>query len=617
MIKKSWLLVFVCLIFGIVLPISVIHADDSDYSITKFRENINIQPNGSAIINYRVQYQFDDDMHGVYLTQALRNDKQGIQLQKVMVNQQPIGPYNGGSTGVETLRDGQNVQYKVHVPIKADDVKNVEWQYVLQDYAHRYQDIGEINAFVIGDTWDTDLNDVVITVQLPQGMQKPFGNYTHSVETAKFNGDAKVGRYTYQNNFLPAETAVELHAYFNQQTLAQAPQIAQKQLTNLKAQEKAIASRQRIAQKRTHLFQYVTFLLPIIGMAISLFAAMMYRRKRQASGANFININNFDMPSELAPAIINQQLHGYSSDAATSFSATIMDLLARKYLTVTPAVHEDMHGLRGLLTSLDKKSNQPELLLTVEKTMGLQSFELTVLEVLFDTRTDLMLGQTVSTKEFTNASSKLVKRYNKKISIFAHQVGEATNEPFIDVKANQLYKFLAITGPSLIGLGVIIELILMFGTQWGIVNWYFGVGVIGMIFLGIAMVVLNFKQQRKFIYQQDKWSKAQAWQNFGYMLKHIGDFDKKSVPDVILWDRYMGYALILGAGAEMAAALKRMQPINELTTNYLPAYMVYSALINSGTGNGFVTTSSSGSSSGGLGSGSSGGFGGGSGGGAF
>lgn len=607
---KKWLLILCSMLVSLFMfHLKTAYADDN-YQITHFNEHINVNSDGSANLNYQLTYKFDDAMHGFLIKQGL---EKGLQLKGPVVakvNNQDIGKYIGGNQGLEIINGDTSQTFKVHYPIKAGQTYQLNVQYQLANFAQRYTDIGEINNFVIGENWAVDLNNVAITVQLPRGQQKLFGTYTHTNSAGKFVGNAQTGLYKLTAAQINAGEAVELHSYFDQQTLAQAPQNKRAQLTHFKAVEAKIMANNKRAQRVAFFIQWVAGIFVVLGIICAIYARQYWVKRRNRALGSYVPLHNYELPSQLAPAIVANQLYDSGVDVNGAFNATMMDLTARHYLSVGQKV-----AMGKFINSRKATNNLEFTLLKLDN--HLLPFELLVIKILFSEDYANQIGAKVAVKDFKYAHSSVVKRYGKflnELSVTMRK--DAQLNKIVDTQANVFYQSMKGFAAVLTTIGAVLYVGLLLFSANMTVN--LATIISGGIFVIIAIGLIIFAARRTLIYQAPHWRTAQDWFDFGSMLKNVGEFDIKQVPDVTLWDRYMGYAVVLGAGAEVMHALAKYVPADTTNDNLVPMYLAFNAINTNNAYVGSALASSGSSSSGGLGGGmSSGGGGASSGGGAF
>lgn len=575
---------------------------DGDYEIKQMHEHVTINPDGSATIRYNLIYDFDDDMNGVYVSQETDQDVKLIGSPTATVNGQVVGNYSAGNRyGLEQKRDGDVTQFRVHYPVKADRTYQVTWTYQLANVAKRYQDVGEINWKIIGTNWQTDLQHTKIVIQLPKMTYQTLQAWTHSKSTTQFVVDKQAGTLTYEKARVNPDQPVEVHTMFDQAALSTATQRTGNRRSTILDQERAIAERAEKTAKRDKAMQgYVTWLaiLPL-GLLIRLIA--LWRRIRAQNKHVIETPHNYELPSDLPPAVVGWQLRDSGAAVSTLFSATLMDLLAKRVLTVSEEP--------------TKKWRKPNYRIQLDRMITFNDFEATLLTILFGEEVEV--GKSIQTQTMQDGESAFAKRYTNKIDRFEDQVRRAAKPVnLIDHDAvSQLTQWQVWT------IVAAVAVIVINGAVWvmssaHIAGWFTGASVGLSVLIAVVAFAMAVKIRR--IYTVEGWPIAEAWFGFGRMLRDVGQFEVKQVPDVMLWDRYLAYAVVLGVADKVADALRQAQlePVDDMA-NFVPIYVAYTMFSPSSVSAYGVTSNGSDTGSSWGTGGSSGGFGGGSGGGAF
>ena len=575
---------------------------DGDYEIKQMHEHVTINPDGSATIRYNLIYDFDDDMNGVYVSQETDQDVKLIGSPTATVNGQVVGNYSAGNRyGLEQKHDGDVTQFRVHYPVKADRTYQVTWTYQLANVAKRYQDVGEINWKIIGTNWQTDLQHTKIVIQLPKMTYQTLQAWTHSKSTTQFVVDKQAGTLTYEKARVNPDQPVEVHTMFDQAALSTATQRTGNRRSTILDQERAIAERAEKTAKRDKAMQgYVTWfaILPL-GLLIRLIA--LWRRIRAQNKHVIETPHNYELPSDLPPAVVGWQLRDSGAAVSTLFSATLMDLLAKRVLTVSEEP--------------TKKWRKTNYRIQLDRMIAFNDFEETLLTILFGEEVEV--GKSIQTQTMQDGESAFAKRYTNKIERFEDQVRRAAKPvTLIDHDAvSQLTQWQVWT------IVAAVAVIVINGAVWvmssaHIAGWFTGASVGLSVLIAVVAFAMAVKIRR--IYTVEGWPIAEAWFGFGRMLRDVGQFEVKQVPDVMLWDRYLAYAVVLGVADKVADALRQAQlePVDDMA-NFVPIYVAYTMFSPSSVSAYGVTSSGSDTGSSWGAGGSSGGFGGGSGGGAF
>lgn len=126
----AWILSLVTVVSVVLLGLTSIASADDDYAITNFDQQIQVQSDGSAKVDLKTTYKFDDDMNGVYMQQGLGDDVVLAGTLKVTVNNQPVAEYSEGSKKglkIENIYEGKKgVRFKLYNPVEQGNTATIE-----------------------------------------------------------------------------------------------------------------------------------------------------------------------------------------------------------------------------------------------------------------------------------------------------------------------------------------------------------------------------------------------------------------------------------------------------------------------------------------------------------
>lgn len=619
--KKKQLIGWLSL-FGIILiTLQVKPANAADtYEINRYQTQVDVQKDGSALVKQTMQFAINDDINGIYLNQDLgTNVGKAKQLEnpKITINQHQFSPGTGQSGQYQLTKDQQVYRFKLFQPASDGDTLNVVLTYRLTNLIINYQDTAELNWRVIGKGWDTDLNNVTITIQLPSSLKSnQLKSWTHGDLSGHQTVDAQDGqvKITLANN--PANQMLESHLIFpTNVTPDNFNQLDQPKKATILATEKRLAesaNRKRLIQHNLVLSISVA-LIAILPIGIGL---MRYYIKRQLPKQNYQTNHPehvYELPDQNGPAVI-QYLLNYPQQKAlktASISATILDLVARGNLEI----NELSNHTRTFLNQ--KKTNYQLKLISQQK---LTSSEQSLIDWLF---TLIGQDQVVTLQQIENyPKNNHQTRFNRAYKDWqaaVEQEGQATG--WLLAHAHTTVNFVNNCFVASISLFVVSLFAVFFNllAPWSLIS-------------GGLLTAYCFWQRRHLqIWSSWGQQKRYEWLGFKQMLHDITSLDMSAVTDVILWDRYLSFATAFGIAERVIKALN-IQFSPEVITTMPLGYFYYSGLGQNMTINqsfnhaldhsfnqAFSTANATSvnGGSGGFSGGSSGGFGGGSGGGTF
>lgn len=590
------------------------------YDISRYQVNVDVQPDGSAQVEQKTVFDIQDDIHGVYINQNLQTNvgqPKKLVNPQVAVNGHPFSQSESGTEGTYSLTDTQqNYRFKLYQTAQDGNQLAVTLKYQLQNLIINYRDTAELNWKVIGDAWDSDLQNVQVVIQLPTTFKKAdLKSWTHGNLDGQQVVEPDKGRVTIKLANNPANQFVESHIIFPTAVTAANPnQIDQSRRAAIIKQEARLAqqaNQERKAQKR----RYWLLSIGAVVLAPGMFLLILRKIRKTLPVMTYTGQapeHVYDLPDENGPAVVRQLLALPITETAgaESLSATILDLVARKNLTID--VQEPKKEL------FHKK--MPQFSLTLVNRNQLSHSEKKLVSWLFDVVGD---GQHVSLFEI----EKYPKRHSAKLfnqHYHGWQTAVATEASRSGWLREHIAELMTSLNYWLIGLGALF-LILIFGALIGLVAWW------TLIPMGLVFILTVWRRFNLQLWTQLGYEKRGEWQGFKQMLKDISTLDMANVPDVLLWDRYLSYATAFGIADKVVKALKIRLTPEQLQTMPLGYYYYYGYTGGVNIGQSFTTAlnSSVGSAvsaanptsvsggSGGFSGGSSGGFGGGSGGGTF
>ncbi|MBZ6010400.1 DUF2207 domain-containing protein [Leuconostoc gelidum] len=545
----------------------------ADYRVTNYQQEVHITENGTADIDKTVTYKFDDDMNGVYLKESLTKPIDGNKpyqwggLQTITVTRngekaRPITPRVGDENiGYVTSKTPSSVQEKVYYPIKANDDITVRYIYRLKDLMINWDDVSELNWRIISN-WDQALENVKITVFLPKQPAKTLKGWVHSSSIGHLTINKKRAELRVTTARVKANHTLELHTYFDKSQTPLNTNIQPGHRAKIISQSEA--ERTIKHNKTLRMIAICGFIvIPIVFLA--LFALILWykfrirnqlRHAQQKSGINMGTVHIYDIPNDLGPALINARIK-QQADISKVIVATLMDLIARKKVTIT----------------YQNVSDVDHAVYRVVDESGLRQFEILLIDMIFGKkRVD------VYQHEFQKPESRVSKRIHNGIASFQREISAAeAKDSIIDsVTTNKVSstKILMMALLVIVGGSAIIGLLFManYSNIWQL--WLVAGGMFIMSLVGLLIL----KQQSTTFFTvpegvTEKWQ----WTGFAAMLHDIANLDNKTVLDVQLWDKLLAYAVIFGEANQVAKTLKLWSEDANISVINLPVYMIYSS----------------------------------------
>ncbi|MCP0887424.1 DUF2207 domain-containing protein [Ligilactobacillus sp. WILCCON 0076] len=575
------------------------------YDITNYSVNINVHSDGSANIVQAITYDFDGTAHGVFYTQALRNNQQTLTDPKVYLNSKnslvEAVPSTSQAKNTYTLNKKNNdYTFKVYHPVNSSTL-TVTYSYKLSQVVKNYADTADLNWKIIGSNWDTALHNVHIAIQLPEKNVSSLQAWSHG----SLNGTTKVNRKSGQVILKlkrnPANTYVEAHLLFAKSVTSQNTYVSSKKHKVQAQKKEAALAKKAIAEKNENklLSKIIGTILFISGLFLALL--VLFRNARKPYNTLFpFSLHkaphSFEMPPFSAPIAQVLCFNRYPDNQA--FSAYLLELAAQKRIAITQL--EPKKSIR--------KPNHPDYQITLLDKSLLVGKDNQFLKLLFSTGTNDSFTFSKLKKVSNRTSEKLEAAFSSwtKAQYDAAQKLHYLNSSVSSIKGSLIASFIFAT-------------IFMLGGAFLVKLLWLNI-LSGLFILGFLIAYFYLWRTRS-PFTVGGVTKINDIRGFYTMLDDIGRFNLRELNDRILWEDIMPYAVAFGLASKVVKALATTFSKDELQTNfgfyYLLTYNQAFYFDSSFTTNFQGSIASVSGGSGGFSGGSSGGFGGGSGGGAF
>jgi len=605
-ITYGWWGVLVSLVFGITL-LSWPNRVQADYEVNDYNMHVAIAKDGSAQVTQAMTYVFDDDYHGVFNVQDLRGI-QGAQFQRVTtkLNQGPTitakPQQTGQSNTYQLTQNKQKMRVKLYRTVQDDDQLRVIYHYKLLGVVTNYADTAELNWKIIGSGWETDLNHVKLTIQLPAKHVSALQAWTHGALTGQTKVNRQAGRVVMTLPRNPAEQFVETHLLFpTSVTSTNRRTSSKKRKAAVQKQEAALARAANQKRQQQKLVRHWLY-----GVAIAVFGVIVLgmswwlRRHPVNPHTRPVPLNHSFTVPPVKPAVA-QALWRTKSPDTQALSAEMLRAAADHELTIDVDQATKRH---------------PEVTLT-----KLQPLSNSFLAACFKqvTATDSLTLKALQKFGKRDEKGRLNKWFKKWQTEVDEEVAFYQDARNFSVRNHWL------------GFTITLAVLSILVTLSGLLISPLAVGITAAITFGVTlifMIMTIVKYQQVSINTDEGLELVNQINGFQRMLKDIGHFNTAKIGDLILWEEILPYAAAFGLAQQVAAKLEVDFGAAALATGigiYYPIFFSGHQFDLSGAiGNSFTSAlqasssaSSSTGGSGGFSGGSSGGFGGGSGGGAF
>ena len=571
---------------------------DVDYDITNVDVTAHVNTNGSLLMERRIIYKFDDDAHGVFYQQNLTNNQE-LKNQQVRIisgkNSQPVVQSDSHANNTYELSHGDHgYRFKVWHNVTDGDKFTVIYTYEITNAIINWKDTAELNFKIIGDGWDTDLDNVRVGIFFP-GPVKDLKAWAHGDLSGQITVNPEKGNIIMTAANVSGNEGIEVHSLFPTAVTSQNKNIRdQNHKKYVLNQEAKFAREANERRQRSRIFGLGALALSGLFSLFIIIKSFTLKKSGVKPKKEKQLPRNYDLP-RVSP-VMAEILDIDNKPSSRSLTAYLMELAVQKRIEIDPVKVRRKTYYKISLTDKDLKDEVP------------------LIRYLFNKVGD---GKSFTTYELKkHRSSKLSKIF---ASWQKQKKQEAVSAGFLDKQIE-----------SKKDTNLVLMIILLVLSGAGIIAAFFssegaaGLFIAVVILIGVAILATIYSNKKLSPYTDKGAEATNQVRGFKKMLDEIGNFKMREVGEMPLWEKIMPYAVALGVSKKVLKQLK-IEFADEIDdANILfwgPFYSSgqdgFASNFNSSFNSGANLNSSASGGSGGFSGGSSGGFGGGSGGGAF
>ena len=627
--KTIWMAVLLILFL---MPVFKADASSGTYDITSYDVMVEIADNGDAKVTEAIEYSFSGSFNGV-LRDIDFSRTSGISDVTVRVSQNGSErTFTGASTGAantyEATTAGNLMKLKVYEK-SGSDTKTFIYGYTLKNVVEKYNDIATFNRKIIDTNWTVPLENVRITIKIPEGASKddlkvfahgPLTGTSSIKDSSTFDFTVPLVQGTFVETLaiFPPKLVPGSTNTFNRDELPAILTNEQKLADDAnKLREEAIKKleRENFLKNLKGTLDPIFILATIFGLAATAYGNLKFSKevKPQFEGDYYR-----ELPGDYSPAVMSYLMMKGGSKPE-DIMATLLDLARKKVVSLTLVSTTE----KGLIFKTTDEVYRLEWLKR-EKLDELRPHEAFLAEWFID-RIGGGEGLDIDDLEKMTKKKTFARQFAKdyeKFKAYAIDEGEAQGF-YTGNKTNGIGTFIAI-GFGLLILGGLSTFLL--GPGFGI-----AAGVSGLLLI----TSMGIQSVRKKLTPYGAEQKA-MWEAFKKFLLDFSNLEKADIPAITIWEHYLVYAVSLGVAKEVIDQLPRVfseRDLSDPNLTYMRGYGSYNSMymmnhmvsdtvrsVASAVNTANIASSAMSSGSGGGGGfsgGSSGGGGGGGGGGAF
>ena len=563
-----------------------VEASSSDLKLNHLEFEVQINADGSMNITEKWNIQIKDTntlyktfktdktkyskITNVEVTEVSNGKKQSLQPQNQWSYHIPKGNYYGG------MNDDNEFEIAWGVGLEdssATKVYNISYQ--VKDAIAKYSDYAELYWQLIGKEFEVDANKITGTIFLPMHASdrdeiKVWGH------TEDMNGEiyaTNTNKIEFKVNQFRAGRYVEIRTLFPTQMITNTNRGDNTPRLETVIQEETTwanqANQRRKMKENTKTMLVIGINIVVAILTIFMIKSIIKNSKKIRSRKKLLPSQEIEyyreMPRKNAtPAealfLINQQVRGFNNSTYLGkiFSATLLDLSLKKIIDF-------------------EVRNEKDITIKIEKDKPDELESMKDEKVIYEFLKKSCEGKNgeITTKEL----EKYIKKSSQKVLTLAQDISEHTEQALYEKQladSKKVNEKINITACLIFLVVVIILAIVGF-----IIAISFSVNVIAVIpfiLTGIIqLTVFSILFSKTSQLTQEGIDEKEKWKGLKSYMEDFSRLDKREVPEIVIWEKFLVYATVFGIANKVLKQLKIVYPniSEELTLgNYGYLYLM-------------------------------------------
>lgn len=608
------------------------HADG--YSMTQTYISATVEADGSLTVVEGRQFDFDDDINGVFWEINTGTNQQGgtagvdvLSVEEEDTAFNKVDSANKGDSGVYTVEQtSDGVRIKVFSPHESGDSAIYYVSYTMTGAVMNWADTAELYWKFVGDGWSADSDDVEMEVRFANAAAGTaavkgdnFRAWGHGPLTGDVSLDEDEPMVTYTIPCVHQGEFAEARIAFPSDWVPQLAASGEERMSTILSEEKEWADEANARRAHARMIANALAVLSVVAAVAFTGTIVMLKLRKRKPKPLFQDEYFRDVPSSDHPAVLSA-LMSWNEVPDQAYIATLMKLTDDRVIKLEQAtVTKAKKGLLGR----EKEEQTYRVTVTDEawKAAKKDGIDRDVLKVFFAGVKPDKDG--VRSRTFSELEEYASERTTS--------VGDKLEDYQSTVKGKlEARELIASDGTVALVAGLVLGIIIVFGILGSLFYTDFADANVGAAMISIPVTIVGFVLSCTFRRYTSEGAEVAARCK---ALKHwLEDFTrlKEAVPsDLILWNKLLVMGVALGVSKEVLRQLAEAVPADlrnsdDFYDNYPCYWWYYHHYGNESPLDSFndvyhetirELASSSDSSSGGSGGGFSGGGGGGVGGG--
>lgn len=623
----------VCALVALALLLLPAAAHADGYSMTQTYISATVEADGSLTVVEGRQFDFDDDINGVFWEINTGSNQQGgtagvdvLSVEEEDTAFNKVDSANKGDSGVYTVEQaGDGVRIKVFSPHESGDSAIYYVSYTMTGAVMNWADTAELYWKFVGDGWSADSDDVEMEVRFANAAAGTaavkgdnFRAWGHGPLTGDVSLDADEPMVTYTIPCVHQGEFAEARIAFPSDWVPQLAASGEERMSTILSEEKEWADEANARRAHARMIANALAVLSVVAAVAFTGTIVMLKLRKRKPKPLFQDEYFRDVPSADHPAVLSA-LMSWNEVPDQAYIATLMKLTDDRVIKLEEATETKKKGL----LRREKEEQTYRITVTDEawKAAKKDGIDRDVLKVFFaGVKPDKDGVRSRTFSELEEYASERATSVGDKLEDYQNTVkGKLADSEYVASDGIVAMVFCLVLG-ILIAFVPVGSIFFTDGAQANITAAVISVPIV-LVGIGVGLTFRRFTPEGAEVAARCK------------ALKHwLEDFTrlKEAIPsDLILWNKLLVMGVALGVSKEVLRQLAEAVPADlrnsdDFYDNYPCYWWYYHHYGNESPLDSFndvhhetirELASSSDSSSGGSGGGFSGGGGGGVGGG--
>ena len=483
------------------------------------------------------------------------------------------------------------------------DKRKYKIEYKVNDAIAKYSDYAELYWQFIGEDFEIPARDVSGTIYLPENAKKQEDIKVWG-HVESLNGEiyaTGLNKIEFRLEGFNPGRYVEIRTLFPTNMISSSTRGSNREILEDVIEEETVWANEANQRRENRERMNLIILISIIGITliISIIVLKKYLKYRKIAKElpdkykisqeiiYYRDIPREDATPAEAEYVIKESKTIFNEDEIGKiFSATLLDLSLKKIIEFE--VDKNKKD-KDAVTIKILKDKAPEL--------ENEKDEKEIFEFL---KNAAMPDKEINIKELL----KYIKRSTSKVIKLKNNIDKNTKESVIDKKLidkNELVKYSKYTGSTVSYMMLTIFTIIIGAYLTFMFNIYVLIGFVPLLLISSLTCAKIGKVANKLnVYTQKGIDESQMWKGLKKYMEEFSMLDKREVPELVIWEKFLVYATVFGIADKVLKQLKIVYPnidetlnINTYTYMYLMMNTNFSSSFSSAVSTSISSTYSS------------------------